>query len=50
MNERGLWFDGFATPRVKVLTTDPPPFRGNIVDHAMATCGSVEEVIRLFSQ
>lgn len=50
MNERGLWFDGFATPPVKVPAFDLPSFGGNIVDKAMAECATVEEVISLFSR
>ena len=50
MNERGLWFDGFATPAVKVSPSDLPSFPGNIIDKAMAECTTVEEVVRLFSQ
>jgi uncharacterized protein (TIGR03435 family) len=49
MNERGLWFDGFATPAVKVPPSDLPSFDGNIVDNAMAECATVEDVVRLFS-
>src|SRR5688500_6805798 len=50
MNERGLWFDDFATPPVKVPASDLPSFGGNIVDRAMAECATVEEVIGLFSR
>ena len=50
MNERGLWFDGFATPAVKVPASGLPSFPGNIVDKAMAGCATVEDVVRLFSQ
>jgi len=51
MNERGLWFDGFATPAVKATgSAGLPHFPGNIVDKAMAECATVEEVVRLFSQ
>ena len=51
MNERGLWFDGFAAPPVKATaSSDLPPFPGNIVDTAMAECSTVEEVVRLFSR
>jgi uncharacterized protein (TIGR03435 family) len=51
MNERGLWFDGFAAPAVKAAgSSDLPRFPGNIVDQAMAECATVEEVVHLFSQ
>jgi uncharacterized protein (TIGR03435 family) len=50
MNERGLWFDGFAAPLLKPAASGRPRFKGNIIDVAMATCGTVEEVVRLFNQ
>src|SRR5688500_4953194 len=51
MNERGLWFDGFAAPAVRATASSTlPHFPGNIVDKAMAECATVEEVVRLFSQ
>jgi uncharacterized protein (TIGR03435 family) len=51
MNERGLWFDGFAAPAVKAAGSSTlPHFPGNIVDKAMAECTTVEDVVRLFSQ
>lgn len=51
MNERGLWFDGFAAPSVGAgPSSELPHFQGNIVDVAMAECATVEDVIRLFSQ
>src|SRR5687767_6048469 len=51
MNERGLWFDGFAAPPVGAgPSSELPHFSGQIVDSAMAECANVEEVIRLFSQ
>ena len=49
MNERGLFFDGFATGRVPVTTSiDRPRFQGNLIDQAMASCADVEEVVALF--
>jgi uncharacterized protein (TIGR03435 family) len=50
MNERGLWFDGFAALPIKVEESGLPRFDGNLVDKAMAECTTVEEVVRLFSQ
>lgn len=51
MNEKGLFFDGFATKEVEVLNSkDKPYFRGNLADHAMATCSTVEEVIEFYSK
>ena len=49
MNERGLWFDGFAAPLQRV-SSDLPHFPGNIVDRAMAECSTVEEVVRLVTR
>jgi penicillin V acylase-like amidase (Ntn superfamily) len=51
MNERGLFFDGFATERVPaVKSAGKETFRGNLADRAMAECGTVEEVIALFEK
>ena len=51
MNERGLWFDGFAVALAKSASpSDLPRFEGNLIDAAMARCKTVEEVVRLFSQ
>jgi uncharacterized protein (TIGR03435 family) len=49
MNERGLWFDGFSAPGLRPRL-DLPSFSGSIVDEAMATCATVEEVVQLFSR
>ena len=49
MNEKGLFFDGFATELTEVVNSKGKPyFRGNLADHAMATCTTVDEVIALF--
>jgi uncharacterized protein (TIGR03435 family) len=51
MNERGLWFDGYAAPAMKASGSSKlPGFPGNIIDKAMAECTTVEEVVQLFSQ
>lgn len=51
MNERGLWFDGFAAPPLRATrSADLPSYPGNIVDAAMAQCATVEEVVTLFSR
>ncbi len=51
MNERGLWFDGFATPAVRAAgSAELPHFRGNLVDEAMATCATVDEVVHLIER
>ncbi|RPJ59804.1 MAG: hypothetical protein EHM23_12760 [Acidobacteria bacterium] len=51
MNEKGLWFDGFATSPVAARSSaEKPAFHGNIIDKAMAECSSVEEVVELFDR
>jgi penicillin V acylase-like amidase (Ntn superfamily) len=51
MNERGLWFDGFATaPIDPVRSAGKPPLPPNSVDRVMAECGTVEEVVREFDR
>lgn len=49
MNERGLWFDGFSAPPVRV-PTELPTFQGNLIDTVMAECETVEEVVRVFGR
>jgi hypothetical protein len=50
MNEKGLFFDGFATERCEVKESlGKPMYRGHMADDAMAQCATVEEVIELFS-
>lgn len=51
MNEKGLFFDGFATELMEVVNSkDKPYFRGVLADHVMATCATVEEVIAIYSK
>src|SRR4029453_7630482 len=51
MNERGLFFDGFATDRVPAAgSARKDVFRGNLVDLAMAQCTTVDEVVALFEK
>ena len=51
MNERGLWFDGFATPAVRAAgSADLPRFGAKLVDEPLAKCATIEEVVRLFEQ
>jgi penicillin V acylase-like amidase (Ntn superfamily) len=51
MNERGLFFDGFATaPRKVVRSTDKPVYTGALIDKVMAECATVEEVLAVFEQ
>lgn len=49
MNEKGLFFDCFATSTNELVNSEGKPvFDGNLNDHALATCSTVEEVIKLF--
>jgi penicillin V acylase-like amidase (Ntn superfamily) len=51
MNERGLFFDGFATaPHKVVRSTDKPVFTGLLIDKVMAECATVEEVLAVFEK
>jgi len=51
MNTAGLFFDGFATRRLPVTKSiGRERFQGNLIDEAMATCGSVDEVKALFER
>lgn len=51
MNEAGVFFDGFATAENKIRqSTDKPRFDGNIIDHVMANCGTVSEVVAEFEK
>ena len=50
MNERGLWFDGFAAAPVEAVDSAKPVFHGNLMDKAMAECATVGQVVRLFEQ
>ncbi len=51
MNTAGLFFDGFATKRLPITGMDGrETFAGNLIDEAMATCGSVQEVKALFAR
>ncbi|MBC8404460.1 MAG: hypothetical protein H8E15_04485 [Planctomycetes bacterium] len=48
MNEAGLFFDGFATFKLPLKDqTGRLLYRGNLIDKAMADCGSVAEVVSL---
>ena len=50
MNEKGLFFDGFATGPVEVAGgAAKPKYPGNLIDAAMAECATVEEVVALFN-
>jgi hypothetical protein len=48
MNDQGLWFDQFLVPPVRAAEPELPHFRGNLIDEAMATCATVDDVVHLF--
>lgn len=51
MNEQGLFFDGFATPRLEVAPTpDREMYFGSVAGKALAECATVDEVVRLFDK
>lgn len=51
MNDKGLFFDGFATAPNKVRKSlEKPKFDGLLLDEAMSGCATVEEVIDLFGR
>jgi len=51
MNDRGLFFDGFATALRKVVrSTDKPVYTGALIDTVMAECATVEEVLAVFEK
>jgi len=51
MNDQGLFFDGFATPRLEVAPTpDREMYFGNPAAKALAECATVDEVVRLFDK
>jgi penicillin V acylase-like amidase (Ntn superfamily) len=51
MNEKGLFFDGFATPRKEVAPSpDKEIWFGSPGDKALAECATVEQVVRLFER
>jgi len=51
MNDQGLFFDGFATPRLEVaLTPDRELYAGSLGGKALAECATVDKVVRLFDK
>ena len=51
MNTEGLFSDGFATaPHPVEDHAGKETFGGNLIEHAMLTCGTVAEVVELFSR
>ncbi len=51
MNEKGLFFDGFAADRVPATSSAGKPYYGPMLaDKAMSECATVECVVQLFEQ
>jgi hypothetical protein len=62
MNDQGLFFDGFATVRVKIVPTGKPllepvcgripndPFPGAVLDRFLSECATVADVVRLVAK
>ncbi len=51
MNQKGLFFDGFALKSKPVEEPAAKPrFRGNLIKEVMATCGTVAEALALFDR
>ena len=51
MNDQGLFMDGFATrPHPITRSEGKPAYKGNIMDDTMATCGTVQDVVDLWSK
>ena len=51
MNEKGLFWDGFATaPRKVTRSADKPRYLGNLNDKVMAECATVAEVLAVFDK
>ncbi|OGD25837.1 MAG: hypothetical protein A2Y56_08050 [Candidatus Aminicenantes bacterium RBG_13_63_10] len=49
MNDRGLFFDANALPQKKLPPSGLPRFKGDLIDHVMKTCSTVEEVVKAFA-
>ncbi len=50
MNEKGLFFDGAATPKQKIAGRTGQTFSGNLIDETLRTCATVEEAIALWKR
>ncbi|MBI5084157.1 MAG: hypothetical protein HZB13_06115, partial [Acidobacteria bacterium] len=51
MNEKGLMFDGFATPRLELAPTpEKSIWFGDLGDKALAECATIDEAIALLSK
>jgi len=51
INDQGLCFDSFLHPtKVPTESRDKPYFNGDIMEHCIETCSTVDEVIAIFDQ
>jgi hypothetical protein len=51
MNEKGLFWDGLATPYQEIMDqTNKPRFNGDIVDYIFNTCETCDEAYNIFKQ
>jgi hypothetical protein len=51
MNQKGLFFDGFALkPKAVDKPEAKPRFKGNLIKEVLATCGTVEEALALIDR
>ena len=51
MNDQGLCFDGLSTsPNPITRSKDKPSFKGDIMDHIMANCATVDEALAVFEK
>lgn len=51
MNDQGLCFDGFATEfKEMTKSLDRPKFEGNLINHIMSKCATVEKVVKIFNK
>ena len=51
MNEKGLFWDGLATPYLEVKnSTGKPNFSGHLIDYILSVCDNCEEAIDILNQ
>ena len=50
MNEKGLFWDGLATPYLEVVnSSDKPYFNGHILDYILSVCDSCDEALDILN-
>ena len=50
MNEKGLFWDGLATPYLEIVnSSDKPYFNGHILDYILSVCDSCDEALDIFN-